>query len=673
MRTYRFLGSDPAPTGAGGLDWSQRIGSGRRYRCATFPVMRSSQLSLLRRIWTQSILLRVGVALGVVTLIALAVVVAAAIISGQSIGKAGAINVAGSLRMQSYALATRIGSVEAAGDGRAAAVAAIEGFEARLRSPALVGALPSDADAELRRAYDGIVAQWNTGVRPLAEATIADTARRPEFLAVVDRFVDRIETFVALLERDAEARIQGLRLWLGAAFVAILALVATAIALLRIEVFRPLADLLRSARAVRTGSFKARVNATGPDEMGQLGQAFNSMVEQLARLYGSLEKQVAEKTTDLERKNQSLSLLYDTTRQLSEKPFDAATLKGVLDSLSRSVGAEAAVICARPGGCTRGVPLAGDEALRADLHDRDRCARCINDGRLGSRTEVTERGEQRIVNVPLLDGGVTYGVMPLRLPPGRAMEAWQLELAQTIGRHVGAALAAAERREEHQRLALLEERSAIARELHDSLAQSLSYTKIQLTRLSALLAGAGNPPAAQAVLDELREGVSSAYRQLRELLTTFRMKFEGGSFEAALREVIAEFGRRTGVSATVAGELAGVELSANAQIHLLQIVREALTNVEKHAQARSVSVELRREAGSTIGVDIDDDGVGIASVTSPAQHFGLDIMRDRAALLGGSIEIVRRSGGGTQVRLRFPARAGFAAIVTADAGEREVA
>jgi len=624
--------------------------------------------------WTQSILLRVGVALGVVTLLALAVVVAAAIVSSQSIGKAGAINVAGSLRMQSYALATRIGSVAATGGGRGAAIEAIEGFEARLHSPALVGALPVQADAELRRAYEEIVANWNSGVRPLAQATIADPARRPEFLAVVDRFVARIDQFVALLEHDAEARIEGLRLWLGAAFVAILALVATAIALLRVEVFRPLADLLRSARAVRTGSFRARVNATGPDEMGQLGQAFNSMVEQLARLYGSLEKQVAEKTADLERKNRSLALLYDTTRLLSEKPSDAATLKSVLDSLSRSVGAEGAVICARPGGCARGVPLAGDEALRADLHDRDHCAQCSNDGRLGSRTEVTDRGEQRIVNVPLLDGGVTYGVMPLRLPPGRAMEAWQLELSQTIGRHVGAALAAAERREEHQRLALLEERSAIARELHDSLAQSLSYTKIQLTRLSALLAAESDPQAARAVLDELREGVSSAYRQLRELLTTFRMKVGGGSFEAALREVIADFGRRTGLPATMAGELAEVELSANAQIHLLQIVREALTNVEKHAQARAVSVELRREADGTIGVDIDDDGVGIASVTSPAQHFGLDIMRDRARLLGGRVDIVRRSGGGTRVRLLFPGRAGYAQpAAVIEASNRETA
>jgi two-component system nitrate/nitrite sensor histidine kinase NarX len=463
-----------------------------------------------------------------------------------------------------------------------------------------------------------------------------------------------------LLERDVEARIQRLRLWLGAAFFMIFALVVTAIVLLQVEVFQPLSELLRSARAVRTGSFRARVNATGPDEMGQLGQAFNLMVEQLAKLYGSLEKQVAEKTADLERKNQSLALLYETTKLLSEKPLDGETLRTVLANLGRALGTEGAVICARHAGSAQGLPLAGDESLRCDLFERDRCMHCYSDGRLDSRTEMTDRGEQRIVNVPLLDGGVAYGMMPMRLPPGRAMEAWQLELAQTIGRHVGAALAAAERREEHQRLALLEERSAIARELHDSLAQSLSYTKIQLTRLSALLERGGDPQAARVVLDELREGVASAYRQLRELLTTFRMKVGGASFDAALREVMADFGRRTGLPVQVRGEVAGLELSANAQIHVLQILREALTNVEKHAGAHSVVIELERGTDGSFGIAIDDDGVGISTGASPAQHFGLDIMRDRARLLGGSVDIGRRSDGGTRVSLRVPARVSIA-------------
>lgn len=318
-------------------------------------------MGVISRAWAQSILMRVGVVLGVVTVLALAVILVATVFTEQSTGKASAINVAGSLRMQSYALATRVANLDAvAGGGAGAAQTAIDGFEARLRSRLLVGELPLEVDDPLRRAYDGIVLHWERDVEPLARASIAQPARRAEFLAGIDRFVAEVDSFVVLLERDLESRIQWLQLWLGVAFFVIVIMVVTAIFLLHVEVFQPLSELLRSARAVRTGSFKARVNATGPDEMGQLGQAFNLMVEQLARLYGSLEKQVAEKTADLERKNQSMALLYETTRALSEKPLDTATLQAVLDNLRRVLGTEGAVICARHLENARGFPIAGD-------------------------------------------------------------------------------------------------------------------------------------------------------------------------------------------------------------------------------------------------------------------------------------------------------------------------
>jgi two-component system nitrate/nitrite sensor histidine kinase NarX len=612
-------------------------------------------------LWSQSILLRVSLVLGAVTLLALTVILVATIFTEQSIGKGSAINVAGSLRMQSYALATRIADMGAAGQDGAAARAAIQDFERRLHSPRLLDGLSADATDPLRVSHERIVARWKGEIRPLAQTAIDHPTRRVDFLREVDGFVAEVNRFVEELEADLESRIQWLRVWLGVAFFVIVVLVITAIFLLHVEVFQPLSELLRSARAVRTGSFRARVTSTGPDEMGQLGQAFNTMVEQLARLYGSLEKQVAEKTADLERKNQSLSLLYETTRGLSEKPFDTATLASVLDSLKRVLGVEGGVICVHHGDTRSGFPLVRDETVPGDLCSPDRCGDCRGEGKLVWRLESTDRGERRIVSVPLIDSGTAYGVMPLALAPGKGLEPWQLELAETIGRHVGAALAGAERREEHQRLALLEERSAIARELHDSLAQSLSYTKIQLMRLSTLVEGRAGQPEAQQVLTELREGVASAYRQLRELLTTFRLKAGGDGLAAALRETVEEFERHSRLRIKVEDELIGIELSANEQIHVLQIVREALTNIEKHARAKHAVVRLQREEGGAICVTIEDDGVGIDLRSSPRHHFGLTIMRDRASLLGGRIDIGHREGGGTRVQLRFVAATAFAA------------
>ncbi|WP_438887220.1 histidine kinase, partial [Bacillus cereus group sp. Bce037] len=81
--------------------------------------------------------------------------------------------------------------------------------------------------------------------------------------------------------------------------------------------------------------------------------------------------------------------------------------------------------------------------------------------------------------------------------------------------------------EEQQHVTLINERTIIARELHDSLAQSLSYLKMQVARLERMQQKEATKEAQSAVFDELRNGLNSAYRQLRELLTTFRLKLEG--------------------------------------------------------------------------------------------------------------------------------------------------
>jgi two-component system nitrate/nitrite sensor histidine kinase NarX len=184
--------------------------------------------------------------------------------------------------------------------------------------------------------------------------------------------------------------------------------------------------------------------------------------------------------------------------------------------------------------------------------------------------------------------------------------------------------------------------------------------KIQLLRLTTLL-DAAQAPAARGVADELREGVSAAYRQLRELLTTFRLQLDGKGLKSALRGVVDDLRRRTGLDAELHDELHGLELSANEQVHLLQIVREALANVERHAGAAHVAVRLARAGdGADIELSVEDDGAGVAAgvdlASARPQHFGVSIMRDRARALGGDLRVEARAGGGTRVALRFPSR-----------------
>jgi two-component system nitrate/nitrite sensor histidine kinase NarX len=626
-----------------------------------------------RQLWARSTLLRVSTVLGAVTLLAVVVVLTAAVSTERSTGKGAAINVAGSLRMQSYLLATRVADVADPRTDRAQQAVLIEteiaAFESRLASPRLTDAVPPGAESVLRGAYQQIAARW-LDLRPLARAAVADEVARDAFLQRVHPFVADVDRLVVMLEADLESRIHGLQVALGAALFVILVLVLTAIFVLDLQVFQPIKDLARVARAVRAGDFGVRAESEGEDELGQLARDFNHMVEELGRLYGSLEAQIAAKTADLAEKNQSLSLLYETARELSVQRLETGTLERVAARVRRVFDVDGVVFCARQPQAPTGFPLALCEERAGAICERVQCAGCLDEGHLTWHGATPAAADQRmVIAVPLLDGERQFGVMALKLRAGRTLAQGPLELAQIVGRHVGAALAAEEARDEHRRLALFEERSAIARELHDSLAQSMSYTKIQLARLGRLLGDATRPAAradvagAREVVVELRDGVSSAYRQLRELLTTFRLQLTGKGLGPALAEVVADFGARSGIAAELRNELIGIELSANQQIHVLQIVREALANVEHHARAAHAWVRLARvgddSGAQQIEVTVEDDGVGIASLESPRQHFGLLIMRDRARIVGGALHIGRRPQGGTLVRLQFRIEAPF--------------
>ena len=167
---------------------------------------------------------------------------------------------------------------------------------------------------------------------------------------------------------------------------------------------------------------------------------------------------------------------------------------------------------------------------------RPNCDVCLRDG----VTHPLDFGHDAF-SIPVKDQDQQFGVLIVRNPGLESVAAWQLPLLEAVARNIAAALRANEQTEHRRRLALLEERNAIARELHDSLAQSLSYLKIQISRLQTLLGGAKPTPEVRDIVAELREGLGSAYRQLRELLTTFRLKMEHPRLEDSLRDTVAEF------------------------------------------------------------------------------------------------------------------------------------
>jgi two-component system nitrate/nitrite sensor histidine kinase NarX len=623
-----------------------------------------------RRFFSESLVVRLGIALGAIVLLALAATISATVFAELSTGKAAAINLAGSLRMQSYWITLQVLRARDSGQTPDDLRQAMADFESRLKSPQLVDSIPTDPGNPTRRAYDRVTAMWSGTLKPaVARAVTDDASARDAFIARMTAYVLDIDRLVFLLDHDLERRIQALRLIQGAGLFVIVVVVFVSLFLMHAQVIVPLGDLLQCARRVRIGDFTVRARHVGEDELGQLGQSFNYMVEDLSRSYATLEARVQEKTEQLERTNVSLEVLYNTTRTLAENPLSQATLEAVMRDIERVTGLKAGAICAREENDRRGFPVAldaGSEQAKSWCQ-QDRCDECFGTGAVDAGIRIVGDGAERMLSVPLSEGGKPYGVMLLQHPAGTQIEEWKLKLLGSIGHHIGAAFATAKRSDERRGIALLEERSVIARELHDSLAQSLTYLNIQVARLKQQLNTGGTREQTAEVVDELKLGINNAYRQLRELLTTFRLRIDGRGLSEALQETIREFSQRAKIQLRLHDRLLGHELDSGEQIHVLQVVREALANVEHHAHASSADVKLAIDRGR-IRVTVEDDGVGIRDAEPPTHHYGLAIMRDRAATLGGTLQVARRAEGGTRVELEFTPRGPFHAAANPTSG-----
>lgn len=605
-----------------------------------------------------SVVIRLGGWIAAIATLAAISILASITVVELSSGEARAINMAGALRMHSYAIQSTVGLDTR--DVRYPRLAqAMAEFEARYTHPDLLRIIPLSPDDPVRQSYESVGDFWRTRFRPAVQKAGPDPEARLALQADTTQMVVHIDQLVALVEDGLETKLQALRLVQGISLALLLIVGASAVIQLKTYVLNPLGELLGLARVVRKGNFSQRVAVREPDELGQLGEAFNFMVEDLSRSYAELENRVMEKTEELARSNQSLNLLYRTIRALSERAVSKTTLQQVLQEVAQVIGIRSGTLClTRVDGMS--VVVQADPA--APLPDTELCRSECHGCEKGSPPQVTigvrdaAPGEWNI-SVPLFDGTRSHGAMLLQQADSKRLESWQIELLEAVGRHIGSALATTQRNEERHRLALLDERSVIARELHDSLAQSLSYLKIQVTRLQSLLGPHPRPEPVNEVVGELRDGLNEAYRQLRELLTTFRLRIDGRGLPAAIDDTVQDFRRRTGLDITLENHLSSLELPPHREIHVLQIIREALSNIERHAHARRVSVTLRNAEDNLLTVSIEDDGIGFDENNTPMHRYGIVIMRDRAQNLEGDLKVQPRSGGGTRVEFTFPNQA----------------
>lgn len=620
-----------------------------------------------------SLLFRFGTVIAILFLLAVSGMLSSIYIAETEKGYAAAINQAGTLRMQSYRITSSLvhdsDYVRQNSDNRTYKL--VEEYNQRLYSPRIQDVLAKGPSREVQDSYHRVEHQWQQVIlpnldrynllQPPAEQTPEQALKAAEYLrrhlVLVDAFVDDIHRFVAALEGDAERSNQQLRgIQLILLFLTFL-LAIISLKLTKRYVLAPLQDLLSCAKAARRGDFSVRSRFLSEDELGQLGQAFNVMAEDLSVIYSDLERRVAEKTHDLARSNQTLELLYSATKRLSDSSLSSEALEAVIHDIENLLGANNGTICLGQPGDTQAYRYASTtphDYLNQD-NPNENCTRCLGQG-LSHRFQVTQQGSippVLIYSTPIKDKQQQFGVMLVEFPLEKRLEPWQERLLETVASHIALAINVAQQVSENRRLALLEERSVIARELHDSIAQSLSYLKIQVSRLDKALHEDMEKQALLQLTMILRSALNGAYRQLRELLTTFRLHIKEADLGEALKNTLDEFSERSGIAITYSNRIGSCRPSPNAEIHLIQILREALSNIIRHADATQASVSLSCDQDGIVELAVEDNGIGIDLESDMMQHYGLPIMKERAKWLGGDLSITELDEGGTRIAVSF--------------------
>ena len=608
----------------------------------------------------RSLLLRMGGAIAAIALLAVLGMSVSGLVAESTQGSGEAINRAGSLRMQSWRMTSFYLAMHPGAASQRRMAEAIRDFDATLDSAAIRAMLPFAGDSALSATYRQLRQSWRLSIQPRFQAFADGRPARLDDLsraALIDdmaRFVDRLDGLVKQMEDTTEAKILVMRLVLGVALSLTVLVVLLTIWLIHTHLVQPLKRLLALSSSVGQGDLSVRTGYTGEDELGLLGRAFNLMAEDLSKLYQDLEARVERKTAELTRSNQSLELLYHSIARLHGAPPGKAVYLALLRDIEQLLDLGHGIICLGEHGGATGQAVAStmqpeDGKTGANPCAQAECVWCH--GTDQTRFSIASDFHRRLT-LPLADAEQQYGVLILDIPEGRQLEAWQVQLLEALSRHIGVAIGAERRIEQNRRVGLLEERAVIARELHDSLAQSLAYMKIQVSRLQSLLKKPEKLPEAEQVLLELRAGMSSAYRQLRELLSTFRLKMDGQNLAAALAQTVDEFAERGELEIELTQHLESCPLSPNEEIHVLHVVREALSNVLNHAVASHSWVSLSCQPDGQVEVAIDDDGQGIVK-SADVHHYGMTIMEERARTLAGEVRYETRPQGGTRVVLGF--------------------
>lgn len=592
------------------------------------------------------------------------------------------INLAGRQRVlvQTLVREALVQSREPAEANQLALVETVAAFDTTLtalrfggRAPYLPGrtvdiAPPTDQDTIAR--LDEVIRQW-AGFQAYVEILLEAEPDEPAFTQALaeigqrsDPLLDATDAAVRSFEQVATARVDRLRRLQEIFVLLALGLLVGGSWWTYRSVVQPLHDLEQMAHRIGHGDLVSPVRARGAAEIGRLAGSLETMRIQLKATHADLEAQVRARTQELEAINE---IAQDLVSRLEVEQI----LDSVVKKARTLLGGEVAALCLFDES-SAGLSLAAvSGASWAKVGDHMPAGQGLSHGVVRCEPAMAHCADcsekccpllavpfaHNHLAVPVCVEGKLQGALCIAAAEAQHMRPDGTRLLRKLADAAAVALNNARLYQQAEGLGALEERERIAAEMHDGLAQTLSYLHLQVDlALEELDEGAD----ARGRLVRVRNTLARAIQDARATIETLHSDLvPPPPLSELLRRAAGQSTRGTALAGAVHVEVAeDCVIRPEMATQVERIVQEALTNAGRHSQAGWVAVRLCREGEKGVVV-VEDDGVGF----DPAQrarngrlHFGLSIMQARAARIGGQLSIQSVPGGGTRIILRWPVK-----------------
>lgn len=525
-------------------------------------------------------------------------------ITWQLEGGAAAVNEAGRMRMQAWRLTSAVqahlppAELQVLVDQFAHSLDVL-----RTGDPTRPLFVPQGVDVQ--REFQTVEVLWKA---QRALWTTEPTREPQVLLESADTFVQAIDRLVLAIEHQLAGFTAILNLF---QFVMVALAIGGAVIVLYtgyLYVINPLAHLRRGLAQVESGEFSTRIDVDTQDEFGQVAAGFNRMAGTLQSLYGDLEAQVASKTQRVEAQRARLAALYEVSAFLAHANTIEDLSRGFSQRVRSVMKADAVAVRWSDEANQRYLMLASD-CFPSSMQEEERsliagacaCGNLQPEARtrvipIHSHEDAPMRhcarvGFESLVSVPVRLQQRLIGEIDLFFRSPVQLSTEEVELLDALASHLASSLEGLRAAALEREAAVGEERALLARELHDSIAQSLAFLKIQSQLLRSAVQKQ-QPEKVQSTLEELELGLKESISDVRELLVHFRTRTNTDHVEAALQETLHKFQHQTGLPTRLQVGGDGLPLPADVQVQVLHVVQEALSNVRKHAQASHVSLDV---------------------------------------------------------------------------------